>query len=115
MTIERWRPFWSIERWGSISQHFRHPGRGQPTLRQLFWTGVGRRDRLRRRMWHRSWTCTRPRMISFLNFEASWVREKDVSLSITGDLLTVRGGENASTSNPSTVWESRSARAAGGR
>src|SRR6266498_2767248 len=61
---------------GSISQYFRHPGRGQPTLRQLFWAAQGCRDRLSVRMWEPVLDMDETKDDLVLNFELPGVREK---------------------------------------
>jgi len=72
MTLERWRPFGaSIERW----EPFRNISEIQHEMNM--WIPVLDMDE------------TKDDLI--LNFELPGVREQDVSLSITGDLLTVEG------------------------
>jgi HSP20 family protein len=89
MAIERWRPFaTSAERW----EPFREI---QSEMNRLFDGFFGRPTAIATATGSRVWMPvvdmyeTKDDLI--LNFELPGVREKDVSLSITGDLLTVRG------------------------
>src|SRR5216110_2393317 len=89
MAIERWRPFAiSAERW----EPFREI---QSEMNRLFDGFFGRPTGIATATGSRVWTPvvdlyeTKDDLI--LNFELPGVREKDVSLSITGDLLTVKG------------------------
>lgn len=89
MRIERWRPFaTSLERW----EPFREI---QGEMNRLFDGLLGRPTAIATGMGTRVWMPvfdmyeTKDHLI--LNFELPGVREKDVSLSITGDLLTVKG------------------------
>jgi len=79
MTIERWRSVLVNREVGSISQHFRHPGRGQPTLRQLFWTASAVATGSGVRMWAPVLDMHETKDDLVLNFELPGVREKDVS------------------------------------
>jgi len=89
MAIERWRPFAiSAERW----EPFREI---QSEMNRLFDGFFGRPTGIATATGSRVWMPvvdmyeTKDDLI--LNFELPGVREKDVSLSITGDLLTVKG------------------------
>ena len=89
MAIERWRPF------GTFMER-REPFRDiQGEMNRLFDSFFGRPLGTSTEMGSRPWMPvvdmyeTKDDLI--LNFELPGVREKEVSLSITGDLLTVRG------------------------
>ena len=89
MAIERWRPFAiSAERW----EPFREI---QSEMNRLFDGFFGRPTGIATATGSRVWMPvvdmyeTNDDLV--LNFELPGVREKDISLSITGDLLTVRG------------------------
>ncbi len=89
MTIERWRPFGSIERWDP----FRNISDIQGEVNRLFGRFSGRPTAVATGSGVRMWApvldmhATKDDLV--LNFELPGVREKEVSLSITGDLLTV--------------------------
>ena len=91
MTIERWRPFGSIERWDP----FRNISDIQGEVNRLFDSFSGRPTAVATgsgvRMWAPVLDMHETKDDLVLNFELPGVREKEVSLSITGDLLTVRG------------------------
>ena len=53
---------------------------GQPSHRGRWSTGL-----------HHRWTCTRPRMSSWSRWSCPGVTEKDIHLSVTGDVLTIQG------------------------
>ena len=89
MAIERWRPFAaSAERW----EPFREI---QSEMNRLFDGFFGRPMAIATATGSRVWMPvvdmyeTKDDLV--LNFELPGVREKDVSLTITGDLLTVKG------------------------
>ena len=89
MAIERWRPFGtSLERWEPFREIQSEMNRlfdgffGRPTAVA---TGTGSR------LWMPAVDMYETKDDLVLNFELPGVREKDVSLSITGDLLTVKG------------------------
>src|SRR5213594_1240527 len=88
MTIERWRPFGSIERWDP----FRNISDIQGEVNRLFDSFSGRPTAVATgsgvRMWAPVLDMHETKDDLVLNFELPGVREKDVSLSITGDLLT---------------------------
>jgi len=88
MAIERWRPF------GALTE--REPFRDiQSEVNRLFDSFLGRPTAAATGTGSRVWMPvvdmyeTNDDLV--LNFELPGVREKDISLSITGDLLTVRG------------------------
>jgi HSP20 family protein len=89
MAIERWRPFaTSVERWEPFREIQGEMNRlfdsffGRPTAVA---TGTGSR------VWMPALDMYETKDDLVLNFELPGVREKDVSLQITGDLLTVKG------------------------
>lgn len=89
MAIERWHPFaTSVQHW----EPFREI---QSEMNRLFDGFFGRPTAITARIDGRAWMPvvdmyeTKDDLI--LNFELPGVREKDVSLSIMGDLLTVKG------------------------
>src|SRR5216110_1250510 len=89
MAIERWRPFAiSAERW----EPFRDI---QSEMNRLFDSFFGRPTSAATVTGSRVWTpvvaLDKTKDDLILNFELPGVRDKDVSLSITGDLLTVKG------------------------
>jgi HSP20 family protein len=91
MAIERWRPFVSMERWDP----FRNINDIQGEVNRLFDSFLGRPTTSANGSAVRSWAPvldmreTKDEVV--LTFELPGISEKDVSLSITGDLLTVRG------------------------
>jgi len=91
MTIERWSPIGSIERWDP----FRNISDIQGEVNRLFGSFSGRPTAVATgsgvRMWAPVLDMHETKDDLVLNFELPGGREKEVSLSITGDLLTVRG------------------------
>jgi len=91
MAIDRWRPFVSMERWDP----FRNMTDIQGEVNRLFDNFLGRPTAATNGPALRTWAPvldmreTKDDLV--LSFELPGVSEKDVSLSITGDLLTVRG------------------------
>ena len=91
MAIERWRPFVSMERWDP----FRSMTDIQGEVNRLFDSFLGRPATPANGSAVRTWAPvldmreTKDDVV--LSFELPGISEKDVSLSITGDLLTVRG------------------------
>jgi HSP20 family protein len=88
MAIERWRPF------GTLTE--RDPFRDiQSEMNRLFDNFLGRPTATATGTGSRVWVPvvdmydTNDELV--LNFELPGVREKDISLSITGDVLTVKG------------------------
>ena len=90
MAIARWRPFVSVERWDP----FRNMTDIQGEVNRLFDSFLGRPTASTTGSAVRTWAPvldmheTKDDLV--LNFELPGVAEKDVSLSITGDLLTGR-------------------------
>lgn len=91
LAIERWRPFGSVDRWdpfGGVSDI-------QGEVNRLFDSFFGRPTAVATGSGVRVWAPvldmheTKDDLI--LNFELPGISEKDVSLSITGDLLTLKG------------------------
>ena len=91
MAIERWRPFVSVERWDP----FRNMTDIQGEVNRLFDSVLGRPTASTTGSAVRTWAPvldmreTEDDLV--LSFELPGVTEKDVSLSIMGDLLTVKG------------------------
>src|SRR5262249_13752347 len=95
MAIERWRPFVSIDKW--------EPLQGmsdvQEQWKRIFGTFVGAPTVSGASSAVRTWAPvfdmheTKDEVV--LNFELPGVSDKDVSLSITGDLLTLKGERTA--------------------
>jgi HSP20 family protein len=95
MAIDRWRPFVSVERWDP----FRNMTDIQGEVNRLFDSFLGRPAVSGAGMAVRTWAPvldmheTKDEVV--LNFELPGVSEKDVALSITGDLLTLKGERTA--------------------
>ena len=91
MAIERWHPFVSVERWDP----FRNMSDIQGEVNRLFDSFLGRPTAAAVgssvRMWAPVLDMHETKDDLVLDFELPGVSEKDVSLSITGDLLTVKG------------------------
>ena len=91
MAIDRWRPFVAIERWDP----FRNMSDIQGEVNRLFDGFLGRPAVSGAGSAVRTWAPvldmheTENEVV--LNFELPGVSEKDVALSITGDLLTLKG------------------------
>jgi len=89
MTVERWRPF-GVERW----EPFRNVTDIQGEVNRLFDSFFGRPMTTQApgdRMWAPVVDMHETKDDIVLSFELPGVREKEVNLSITGDLLSVRG------------------------
>src|SRR2546426_11462738 len=92
MAIERWRPFVSVERWDP----FRNMTDIQGEVNRLFDSFLGRPTASTTGSAVGTWAPvldmheTKDDLV--VNFGLPGVAEKDVSLSITGDLLTGKGG-----------------------
>ena len=90
MAMERWRPFGFADRW----EPFRNLSDMQGEMNRLFDTFVGRpavgRCHGRARGCRRS-TCHETKDDLVLTVEVPGVSDKDVPVSITGDLLTIKG------------------------
>ena len=80
IAIERWRPFGSVARWDSEVNRLFDIFFGKPTA-----TSNGDR------VWAPALDMYETKDEIVLNFELPGVREKDVTLSITGDVLTLKG------------------------
>ena len=80
IAIERWRPFGSVARWDSEVNRLFDSFFGKPTA-----TSNGDR------VWAPALDMYETKDEIVLNFELPGVREKDVTLSITGDVLTLKG------------------------
>jgi HSP20 family protein len=89
MAMERWSPFGSIEPWDP----FRGLGDIQSEMNRLFDNAVGRPTAMAvaERMWLPTVDVRETKDDIVLCFDIPGVNEKDVHLSITGDLLAVKG------------------------
>lgn len=88
MAMERWRPFGAMERW----EPFRNLADIQGEMNRLFDTFLGRPAAAAGgRAWAPPIDMWETRDDLVLCVELPGVREKDVSVSITGDLLSVKG------------------------
>ncbi len=91
MAIDRWRPFVAVERWDP----FRNMSDIHGEVNRLFDSFLGRPTVSGAGSAVRTWAPvldmheTESEVV--LNFELPGVSEKDVALSITGDLLTLKG------------------------
>jgi len=89
MAMERWRPFGTMERWDP----FRNLGDIQTEVNRLFdsWSGRPATSALADRMWLPAVDVQETKADIVLSFDIPGVNEKDVQVSMTGDLLTVKG------------------------
>jgi HSP20 family protein len=90
MAMERWRPIGSLDRW----EPFRNLVDIQGEVNRLLDTFVGRpmnAATAQGRTWLPAVDMHETKDNLVLKVELPGVREKDVSVSITGDLLTIRG------------------------
>ncbi len=91
MALERWRPFETLERWEPL----RDISEIQSEMNHLFTSFFGRpisgATAGRTRTWAPAFDMYETKNGLVLSVELPGVREKDVSLSITGDVLTVKG------------------------
>ena len=91
MAVDRWRPFASVERW----EPFRNVSDIQGEMNRLFDSFFGRPTAVAAagapRLWAPVFDMYETKDDLVLSMEVPGVREKDVSLTITGDTLTVRG------------------------
>jgi HSP20 family protein len=90
MAVERWRPFAAMDRW----EPFRNLVDIQGEVNRLFDTFVGRPatgQMAQGRPWSPAVDMHETKDNLVLRLEVPGVREKDVSVSITGDLLSVKG------------------------
>jgi HSP20 family protein len=91
MAVDRWRPFMTLERW----EPFSNTSEIQDEMNRLFDSFFGRPTSVATAEGARVWAPvfdmyeTKDELV--LKVELPGVREKDISLSITGDLLTVKG------------------------
>jgi HSP20 family protein len=88
--MERWRPFGSIDRW----EPFRNLTDMQSEVNRLFDNFLGRPatgGSQAARPWLPAVDMHETKDDLVLRVELPGVREKDVSVSITGDLLTIKG------------------------
>ena len=87
MNVERWRPFGgSMDRWGNVSDI-------QGEVNRLFDNFFGRpaASSAAGRRWAPTVDLYETKDDLVLTMELPGVREKDVTVSITGDLLTIKG------------------------
>ena len=86
MAMERWRPFGTMEHWDP----FRGMGDIQTEVNRLFdnWSG---RPASGERMWLPAVDVHETKDEFVLTLDIPGVTEKDVHLSITGDMLTIKG------------------------
>jgi len=90
MAMERWRPFGAVDRW----EPFRNVGDIQGEVNRLFDAFLGRPG-MGSTPGTRTWLpavdmhATKDDLV--LSVELPGISEKDVTVSITGDLLTIRG------------------------
>ena len=96
-----WRPFGGGERWDAL----RGVGDIQTEMNRLFENFVGRpaTTAAGERMWVPAVDVHETSDNLVLSFDIPGVTEKDVQLTITGDLLTVRGGGVSSARRPKTA------------
>ena len=89
MAIDRWRPFGGAERWDP----FRGVGDIQTEMNRLFDNFVGRPAAAAagERVWLPAVDVHETKDDLVLSFDIPGVSQKDVQLTITGDLMTVRG------------------------
>ena len=89
MAMDRWRPFGTVERW----EPFRGVGDIQGEINRLFDSFVGRPGSMGggERMWLPAVDVHETKDDIVLSFDIPGVSEKDVQVTVTGDLLTVKG------------------------
>jgi HSP20 family protein len=90
MAVERWRPFAAMDRW----EPFRNLVDIQGEVNRLFDAFVGRPatgQMAQGRPWSPAVDMHETKDNLVLRLEVPGVREKDVTVSITGDLLSVKG------------------------
>ncbi|HET7342550.1 MAG TPA: Hsp20/alpha crystallin family protein [Methylomirabilota bacterium] len=87
MAMERWRPFGSTERW----EPFRNLTDIQGEVNRLFDSFLGRPAAPSAARWLPAIDMHETKDDLVLTVEVPGVREKDVTVSITGDLLTIKG------------------------
>jgi HSP20 family protein len=88
MALTRWSPFGTVERWDP----FRGLGDIQGEMNRLFDNLAGRQPAMAgERMWWPAVDVHETPDHVVLRFEIPGVSDKDIHLSITGDVLTVKG------------------------
>ena len=90
MAMTRWTPFGTLERWDP----FRNLGDIQHEMNRLFDNFSGRPAQTGtpgERMWLPAVDVRETKDEVILSFDVPGVTDKDIQLSITGDLLTVKG------------------------
>jgi HSP20 family protein len=90
MAVERWRPFGAgVDRWDPV----RNFGDIQGEVNRLFDSFFGRPATMAvgERMWAPLADVCETKDDLYVTFELPGLREKDVNVSITGDMLTVKG------------------------
>lgn len=89
MTLERWRPFSTLERWDPV----RTLGEIEADMNRLFDGVLGRslRPRTRDRIWVPAVDMYETRDELVVTAELPGVNEKEITLSLTGDVLTLKG------------------------
>ena len=87
MATDRWRPFGTMERWDP----FRGLGEIQTEVNRLFNNWSGHQGATGERMWLPAVDVHETKDEFMLTLDIPGVTEKDVHISITGDLLTVKG------------------------
>lgn len=94
MAMERWRPFGSTERW----EPFRNVSDIQGEVNRLFDTFLGRPSAgttVNGRSWLPAIDMHETKDDLVLTVDVPGVRDKDVTVSITGDLLSIKGERRA--------------------
>jgi HSP20 family protein len=94
MAMERWRPFGSTERW----EPFRNVSDIQGEVNRLFDTFLGRPaagTMVNGRPWLPAIDMHETKDDLVLTVDVPGVRDKDVTVSITGDLLSIKGERRA--------------------
>ena len=89
MAMERWRPFGSLSRWEPVGPL----GEIQAEMNRLFDSFFGRPTSVStgERIWAPVVDMHETRDDLVISLDLPGVREKEVSVSITGDVLTVKG------------------------
>ena len=88
MAMTRWTPFGSLERWDP----FRNLGDIQSEMNRLFDSFSGRPSMSPgERVWFPAVDVRETKDEVVLSFDVPGMAEKDIQLSMTGDLLSVRG------------------------